>query len=36
MRQESSLHVAHVKEAGSLPSPFMAFSYAKIGVLYWH
>lgn len=36
MRRESSLHVAHVKEAGFFPSPFMAVSYAEVGVLYWH
>lgn len=36
MKQESSLHVAHVKEAGFLPSPFMTFSYTEVGVLYRH
>lgn len=36
MRSESSLHMAHVKEAGFFPCPFMAFSHAEVGVLYWH
>ena len=36
MRQVGSLHMAHVKEAGFLPCPFVTFSYAEVGVLYWH
>ena len=36
IRLENSLHVAYIKKAGLFSSPSMAFSYAEVGILYWH